>query len=557
MLAALNNPHIATIHDVIDVGDHRAIVMELVAGPTLTEVIARGPVSLRTALGYAIDVCEALGAAHAAGIVHRDLKPANVVITESGSAKVLDFGLAKPEPVDEATALEQSTVGAVTQENVIVGTPGYLSPEQAHGRPVDARSDIFSLGVVLHEIISGRPAFRGDSTAALLSAVLRDNPPLLRTLVPSTPHAIERLVARCLEKEPQSRYQSAIDLKAALEDVREDLAIPALTANAEAGLTAASPTAARSLRPRAVVYGVAGAAIAVAAFIAADAFRSDRAFSPTYRSFITEAVQTGTPAWSPDGRTLAYIATISGQMQIFLRHIDAAQSTQVTKQGTDGVSLFWSPDGTRIYFTRAGDGNLVSVGAGGGEPQPVRPAPQERTADPTYRLAGGGKSCISPDGRSIVFTRRDSGGAHLSAMDVPTGTMRALEPIGLPQTLANVQALAFSPDGTSIAMIASTTALNDARGVWIIPWPIGSARHLFGDAPYLAANPSISWFPDSRRFVMNAYPLRGGTNRLLVADIRAGTLSPLTGGKDDEVSPSVTPDGARIAFVSQRSGRWT
>ena len=165
MLAALNNPHIATIHDVIDVGDHRAIVMELVAGPTLTEVIARGPVSLRTALGYAIDVCEALGAAHAAGIVHRDLKPANVVITESGSAKVLDFGLAKPEPVDEATALEQSTVGAVTQENVIVGTPGYLSPEQAHGRPVDARSDIFSLGC--HR--ASRRALPGERTAVPVS----------------------------------------------------------------------------------------------------------------------------------------------------------------------------------------------------------------------------------------------------------------------------------------------------------------------------------------------------------------------------------------------------
>ena len=165
-LAALNNPHIAAVYDVVDVGEHRAIVMELVPGRTLAEVIARGPVSLRVALGYAIDISEALSAAHAAAIVHRDLKPANVVITETGSAKVLDFGVAKLGAVDDETAENRGTMTAVTQNHAVIGTVGYMSPEQAHGRQLDGRSDIFCLGIVLHEMISGQSAFHGDSAAA-------------------------------------------------------------------------------------------------------------------------------------------------------------------------------------------------------------------------------------------------------------------------------------------------------------------------------------------------------------------------------------------------------
>jgi serine/threonine protein kinase len=225
-LAALNHPRIAAIHDVVDVGDHRAIVMEFVPGPTLAEVIAQGPGPLRTAIGYAIDIADALSVAHAAGIVHRDLKPANVVITDDGSAKVLDFGIAKLGAADDSAAREGATNTSLTADRALVGTIGYMSPEQAHCQPVDARGDIFSLGVVLHEMISGRPAFHGDTTAALLAAVLRDDPPPLRTLAPATPRVVERLVTRCLQKDPRRRYQAAADLKVVLEDARDDLASP-------------------------------------------------------------------------------------------------------------------------------------------------------------------------------------------------------------------------------------------------------------------------------------------------------------------------------------------
>lgn len=484
-LAALNDPHIATIHDVIDVGDHRAIIMEFVDGPTLADVMSPGPVPLRTALSYAIHVSEALSVAHAAGIVHRDLKPSNIVITASGSAKVLDFGIAKLCSPDATAATEESTIGALTDDRAIIGTPRYLSPEQAHGRPADPRSDIFCLGVVLHEMISGRGAFQGDSTAAILSAVIRDDPPPLRTLVPSTPRSVERCVARCLEKDPRRRYQSAVDLASALEDIREDLSSPPMVGAGDGPASvAASARTTRALR--ALKYAAAATAIGAAGFVAAAVLNPPSAVTPNYRPFITEAVAVGVPVWSPDGRTLAYLAEGGGRRNVFLRGLEAMQSTQVTAQEADGISLFWSPDGARIYFTRASDGNLVSVSAGGGEPQLVTTAFAEAPKDRAARLAGGLKACITPDGRTIVFTRGDAAGVRLWALDVAANTTRALDLAGLPRPLANVQALAFSPDGASLALIASATALNDARGAWLISWPGGRARHVFDDAPYLA-----------------------------------------------------------------------
>jgi serine/threonine protein kinase len=192
-LAALNHPHIAAIYDVIDIAEHRAIVMELVSGSTLADRIAAGPLPLRDAIRFGINISDALSVAHAAGIVHRDLKPSNVVVTEDGLAKVLDFGIAKRTVVSESVAATAETTAAIplTEESVLIGTVGYMSPEQIHGRPVDARSDIFSLGVVLYEALSGQRAFRGDTTAALLSSVLRDDPPPLRTVVPAMPRAVE------------------------------------------------------------------------------------------------------------------------------------------------------------------------------------------------------------------------------------------------------------------------------------------------------------------------------------------------------------------------------
>jgi Tol biopolymer transport system component len=541
VLAALNDARIAAIYDIVAVGSQRAIVMELVAGDTLTDVIARGPLPLRLALRYAADISHALSVAHAAGIVHRDLKPGNVMITSAGTAKVLDFGIAKLAAADRPE--DNRTVTASTDPHTTLGTPAYMSPEQAHGRPVDARSDIFSLGVVMHEMISGRPAFDGESTAAVLSAILRDDPPPLRSLVPSTPRGVERCISRCLNKEPSRRYQHAADLEAALDDLRADL---------ETGATpVAPPIARRSWKGLATAAAIV--IVAVTGFTAGAGMRQAPPRIPKMRPFITEASGARKPMWSPDGRTLAYIAQSGGESHIFLRSIDAAQSTKLTTQPIRPDLLFWSPDSSMLYFQRA-DGRLVAVSAGGGEPRTV-PLPSA-AADPSRPEEKPlvVSACISPDGRTIVFVELTSAGLQMHALDVRTGHVTPIKPQGLADPLAIINAIAFSPDGASLAMLASTTTLGAARGVWIVSWSGQSARHLFADAPYLPADTGLAWLQDSRRLVMSGVPIEGGAARVLLADTQTGTLTPLTSGMDDEDDPAISPDSTRIAFVSQHRG---
>jgi Tol biopolymer transport system component len=551
LLAALNDAHIATIYDFVTVDDHRAIVMELVAGETLTDVLGRGPVPLRLALKYAVDISHALSVAHTAGIVHRDLKPGNIMITPAGTAKVLDFGIAKLH-AGHQPAGDGRTLTANTRPNMALGTPAYMSPEQAHGHPVDARSDIFSLGVVMHEMISGRRAFEGESTAAVLSSVLRDDPPALRTLVPGTPRAVERCVARCLEKDPARRYQHAADLKAALEDIRDDLETGGRPVATAAGAMA-GPAQARRGWWKAVAAAAAVLIIAITGFIAGTAAGpAPGPRIPRLRPLITEAAAARRPVWSPDGRTLAYMAEVNGDVHIFLRAAATGQSTQLTTRPVRAGMLFWSPDGSRLYFTR-GDGGFVSVSAGGGEPAVVPMPPPDKGVprDGTQRIAD---ACISPDGRTIAFAERSETGVRLNALDLRTGEVKPIAPKGLPQPSALIFGLEFSPDGASLAMFASNTALSLSRGVWIVAWSSQSARHVFAGAPYLVSNPRVSWLPDSRRVVFAGRPLEGGATRILIGDTQTDALAPLTQGKEDEGDARVSPDGARIAFVSSRQG---
>ena len=309
-LAALNHPHIAAIYDVIVVSDHRAIVMELVAGSTLAERMALGPVLLRDAIRYGIHISDALSVAHAAGIVHRDLKPSNIVITESGSAKVLDFGIAKRGVNADAVTGEATVSVALTEERAVIGTAGYMSPEQVHGRAVDARSDIFSLGVVMYEALSGRRAFHGETTSALIASVLRDDPPSLRALMPALPRTVERCVMRCLEKDPRRRYQHAADLQMALEDARDDLSAPDAVHASTTGADA-PPFVRRLLWP--LVSMTAGLVIGVLGLVALTPRSSSAIPTPRYRPLITEATAAASPAWSPDGKTLAYVAEAKGE----------------------------------------------------------------------------------------------------------------------------------------------------------------------------------------------------------------------------------------------------
>ena len=222
--SALNHPNIVTVYDVGSAEGSDFIAMEHVVGRTLAERIDRRGMPLAEVLKYAVQIADALSAAHAAGIVHRDLKPANVMVTGEGRVKVLDFGLAKltePAPLDASAVTE--TAPPRTQMGVIVGTVAYMSPEQAEGRAVDARSDVFSFGTVLYEMVTGRRPFAGDTGPSTMAAILTKEPAPPSSLVGGMPFELERAILRCLRKEPERRWQSMADLTVALQEVKDEI----------------------------------------------------------------------------------------------------------------------------------------------------------------------------------------------------------------------------------------------------------------------------------------------------------------------------------------------
>src|SRR5262249_4780898 len=232
-VAALNHPNIVTIHSVEEHDKLLFLTMELVDGKPLSDLIPRDGLPLEKLLRIGIDVADAMAAAQAQGITHRDLKPGNVMVTSSGRAKVLDFGLAKLRDEQLSGAAEDMTRMAasdITGEGKIIGTVAYMSPEQAEGKPVDPRSDIFSLGVVLHEMTTGERPFKGDTNVSILSSILKDTPPPITDSNPALPGDLSRIVRRCLAKDADRRYQTATDLRNELEELKQDTASGVISA---------------------------------------------------------------------------------------------------------------------------------------------------------------------------------------------------------------------------------------------------------------------------------------------------------------------------------------
>src|SRR5579862_2700628 len=256
--SALNHPNIIHIYDINSSNGTDFIAMEFVAGKTLNQLIGKHGLPLKDTLKYSIQMADALARAHAAGIVHRDLKPANIIVAEDGRVKLLDFGLAKlTEPsVDSegATATINADQGPLTEEGSIVGTVAYMSPEQAAGKKVDGRSDIFSFGSVLYEMVTGRRAFGGTNNVSTLSAILHQEPQPPGELAPDLPLEMERIIARCLRKDPERRAQHVDDVRLALEELRDDSASGKLSSTAKSAAHARAP---KSLPPRAMIAGAA------------------------------------------------------------------------------------------------------------------------------------------------------------------------------------------------------------------------------------------------------------------------------------------------------------
>ena len=349
--SALNHPNIITIHDIDTAEGVDFIVMEYVPGKSLDRVIPRRGMPLGEVLQYAIEIADALAGAHAAGIVHRDLKPANIMVTDKGHVKVLDFGVAKL--VERGAANESAatrTAPAQTEEGTIVGTAAYMSPEQAEGKPVDARSDIFSFGVVLYEMVTGRRPFQGETKMATLTAILHTEPQPVSEAAEGVPRELERVIAYCLRKDRNRRLQHMDDIKIVLEGLKAD---------SDSGKLAA-PAGGPRARPRRLGWLMAAGAVLVAAGAGAVVWfgRSGEPAAPAPLMRLTsDTGLTTDPALSPDGRLVAYASDRAGadNLDIWVKQVEGGEPLRLTSDPADEYEPSFSPG-------RQPD--RVSVGAG-------------------------------------------------------------------------------------------------------------------------------------------------------------------------------------------------
>lgn len=361
VISSLNHPHICTLYDIGRQEEIDYLVMEFLEGDTLAQRLKRGALPLAKVLEFAIQIAGALAAAHAAGIVHRDLKPGNIMLTKSG-AKLLDFGLAKVRAAETGPgAAVDGPAAPITSAGMVVGTLQYMSPEQIQGHEADARSDLFAFGATLYEMLTGQRAFEGKTQLAVASAIQEKDPEPINALQPLTPPALERVVGRCLVKNPQDRWQNTSDLTSELRWIAE--------AGGTSVTSAGSETAARGQR-RELLYGVLAIVFMLAAIISAVSYwRVERASARAIISEISPPKKVrfdlgATPAISPDGRALAFCATDErGKTMLWVRSLDslAARALRGTEQAADP---FWSPDSRALGFFA--DGKLKTIEASGG-----------------------------------------------------------------------------------------------------------------------------------------------------------------------------------------------
>ena len=440
-VAALSHPHICVVHDVGRDGDVEYLVMEYLDGETLAARLERtkGPLPLEQTLRIGGEIADALDKAHRAGILHRDLKPANIILTREG-AKLLDFGLAKLRAPSGASAASIDTRTGLpnTATGTILGTVHYMAPEQADGREADTRSDIWALGVVIYEMAAGARPFEGASAASVIAAILKDTPVPLASRQPLTPAALDHLVERCLDKDPDGRWQNAGDVKRELAWVARALSGTGTRASSDDSRPRSkrwSPAVATGLAI-AVLTGVLAGALASRAYIAVDRRTTtpgtvkfevlpppDATWSPAPKAATAQL------ALSPDGSRLAFVAARTGEpSRIWIRPLDRVDAQAVP--GTDGAAFpFWSPDGRFIAFFAAGRLKKVDVALG--------------TPQTLAEVAAGRGGSWSPAG-VIVFGQSTS---PLSQVPADGGPVTAATSFDPPQEPVWHYWPQFLPDG--------------------------------------------------------------------------------------------------------------
>jgi len=579
--SALNHPNIVSVYDIGQEGGVSFIVSELVDGETLAVISQRGALPPRKLIDVGTQICEGLAAAHAAGVIHRDLKPGNIMLTRDGRVKIVDFGLARREaPPSGAESTSDSTTVEASHPGMIVGTPRYMSPEQVRGEGADARSDLFSLGVLLYEMASGKRAFGGSSSMEVMSSILKDEPPELPEALPP---ALDRIVRRCIEKEPSRRFQSAADLGFALHSL------------AQPPKRDERPQRRRWL-PWAALLAIAATA-GTAYWLGVHPRRASSPPEPTLRLLTNDSGETHSAAISPDGKLVAYASDRANPdgLDIWVQQADGSGQIRITDGPVSDDPAF-SADGTQIAFRseREGGGIYVAPSLGGEARELVPGARRPRfSPDGRWLMYYTGPLIVGDWRQTKLFVRALSGGASTQiGTGIPAGC-------GVVETTP-----AWSPDGSRILFLSECTGedvltawvstvdgkeLKSNRALhprdvdetaiyqWIADPPRLLSREKVGDATYVMALPisadgaSVAGTPQRLASVTDditrVSAALDGRMALSVSDSKThiwslpvdrkgqatGLPKQLTYGPASEWAPSISRDGEKVAFVSTRA----
>jgi Tol biopolymer transport system component len=580
-VAALNHPNILGIYDFGKEGSVAYAAMELLEGETLRDRLDAGAIPVRKAIDYAHQTAVGLAAAHERGVVHRDLKPENLFLTRDGRVKILDFGLAKRiggTPDDPATSAP--TMSRQTDPGTVMGTVGYMSPEQVRGLAVDHRSDLFAFGAIFYEMLSGKRAFRRDTASDTMSAILRDDPPELLESGRSIPPGLDRLVRHCLEKNPAERFQSARDIAFDLEAVSG-------ASSSGAARTGAATGPRFRIRPAAL--------LATVALLGAGALldRVLRRMPDPPLVAVRPLVQSGKdlfPAISPDGKTMAFCSLRDGKARIWLKDLSTGGEVSLT-EGPDTEPRF-SPDGSQVLFVRGlpplgppppgTEPDLYRVPLIGGSPRRV--------------AANSGDADWSPDGKTIAFARVIPAPPGTVLFTVSPGGGEPKEIARWPGRIAFMPR--FSPDGNRIAVVSISSLSNSGSKVEIVAAD-GRDRRSLAVPGSLGGISGVAWDPSGRNlYFAQMLQVRFGASRLLRMAAGSGRTTPLvwldseilaldglgtgslvadtassrqnlaeidldnpaapprwlTRGTSNDRQPVFSPDGESVAFSSNRSG---